>query len=182
MPPKRKRSAADAAIGEDGNRATAGPSTKRSRRTAATTSTTANASRKPSTASADAATIDEIDLVDEDNTLSRALQKQRAEQVKAQQGGADEDKPTKLSKLTCVICLEPPTDLTATLCGHLFCHHCLMEALIAGENRALAAGESRKSQCPVCRKNLSRAKKNDIIPLLMKKGTSAQPTGRKSRA
>jgi hypothetical protein len=53
-----------------------------------------------------------------------------------------------------------------------------MEALIAGENRG-NPGEQRRSQCPVCRKNINRAKASDIIPLLLKKGLATQP--RKTR-
>lgn len=62
--------------------------------------------------------------------------------------------------------------------GHLFCHTCLMEALIAGENRG-GPGEPRRSQCPVCRKNISRTKPTDVIPLLLMKGLRTQP--RKTR-
>jgi hypothetical protein len=58
--------------------------------------------------------------------------------------------------------------------GHLFCHTCLMEALIAGENRA-GPGEQKRSQCPVCRKFINRSKAADIIPLLLKKGLATQP-------
>lgn len=49
-----------------------------------------------------------------------------------------------------------------------------MEALIAGESRA-GPGEQRKSQCPVCRKNISRNRATDVIPLLLKKGLATQP-------
>jgi len=49
-----------------------------------------------------------------------------------------------------------------------------MEALIAGENRT-GPGETKRSQCPVCRKFISRTKATDIIPLLLKKGLSTQP-------
>lgn len=175
MAPKRKRSVAEAAD-EDARKDTSSSSSKRPRRAAATNSTTS--SRKSSGVDIDTMLIDEVDLVHEQqNAQDRLRQEQLAEQVKAQQGEAERDKPLKLSNLQCVICLEAPTDLTATTCGHLFCHHCLMEALIAGENRAARAGETRKSQCPVCRKNLSRTKRGaqDIIPLLMKKGISSQP-------
>lgn len=48
-----------------------------------------------------------------------------------------------------------------------------MEALIAGENRNQEG--PRRSQCPVCRKNISRSKATDIIPLLLKKGLATQP-------
>lgn len=49
-----------------------------------------------------------------------------------------------------------------------------MEALIAGENRT-GPGEPKRSQCPVCRKNISRTKATDVIPLLLKKGLASQP-------
>jgi len=49
-----------------------------------------------------------------------------------------------------------------------------MEALIAGENRA-GPGEPKRSQCPVCRKGISRNRATDIIPLLLKKGLATQP-------
>jgi len=114
-----------------------------------------------------------MDLVDDDKSvLQDALQKQRIEQVKAQEHPSE--KPLKMSTLTCVICMDTPTDITATSCGHLFCHTCLMEALIAGENRT-GVHEPRRSQCPVCRKLISRSKPADIIPLLMKKGLATQP-------
>lgn len=52
-----------------------------------------------------------------------------------------------------------------------------MEALIAGENRT-GPGEAKRSQCPVCRKLISRNKASDIVPLLLKKGLSTQPRKR----
>jgi hypothetical protein len=112
----------------------------------------------------------EIEDIDEDNALNMTLQRQRAEQVASQQQHSEQ--PLRLSNLTCVICMDTPTDLTATSCGHLFCYTCLMEALIAGENRLGAHGETKRSQCPVCRKAISRNKPNDVIPLLIKKKVS----------
>lgn len=62
-------------------------------------------------------TIEEVDLVnDDDDTLSRALQNQRAEQVQSQQGPAG-SKTVKLGNLTCTVCLDTPKDLTVTSCG-----------------------------------------------------------------
>jgi hypothetical protein len=117
--------------------------------------------------------IEEIDLSDDKVPLQEALRKQRTEAVKAQE--KPEEKPLRLSNLQCVICLEQPTDMTATSCGHLYCHTCLMESLIAGENLSAQGGETKKSTCPICRKFISRAKASDIIPLLMKKGIATQP-------
>jgi len=61
--------------------------------------------------------IDEVDLrdVEDDTGLSKVLEQQRAETVKAQQ--KDGNKPFKLSSLQCVICMEPMTNITATHCG-----------------------------------------------------------------
>ncbi|KAI9667340.1 MAG: hypothetical protein M1821_000155 [Bathelium mastoideum] len=58
--------------------------------------------------------IEEVDLAEEDTALADTLKKQRQQQVAAQE---ESRKPTKLSKLTCVICLDSPTDLTSTSCG-----------------------------------------------------------------
>ncbi|KAI9716269.1 MAG: hypothetical protein M1812_005494 [Candelaria pacifica] len=103
--------------------------------------------------------IEEVDLldIDDDSGLSALLQKQRADEAKAKPTEG-QDTPN-FSRLQCIICLETPTDLTATSCGHLFCHTCVMEALIAGESQALRAGEfapATKSKCPVCRQRISR--------------------------
>jgi len=61
--------------------------------------------------------IEEVDLrdVDDDTGLSRVLEQQRMATVKAQQEQAD--RPLKLSTLQCIICMEPMTDMTATVCG-----------------------------------------------------------------
>ncbi|KAH7038549.1 hypothetical protein B0J12DRAFT_546820, partial [Macrophomina phaseolina] len=162
------------------------PSPKRAKRDEGSSrrrSSQEGAAGEPSNAGPEAEGIERIDLIDDDTPLAEALQKQRAEQVRAQQesqNGADAS--PRLSTLTCVICMDTPKDLTATACGHVFCHTCLMEALIAGEARA-GPGEPKRSQCPVCRKALSRNKAGDIIPLLlMKKGLATQPRRQKATA
>ncbi|PVH93730.1 hypothetical protein DM02DRAFT_540946 [Periconia macrospinosa] len=123
--------------------------------------------------------IEEIDLSTDQQNVHHVLQKQREEAVKSQQ--KPDDKATTFNTINCVICMDTPTDLTATSCGHLFCHTCLMEALIAGENRS-APGEPKRSQCPVCRKVINRNKANDIIPLLFKQGLATQPRKKASAA
>lgn len=121
--------------------------------------------------------VEEVDLrdVDDDQGLSKVLEDQRMATIKAQQEQAS--RPVKLATLSCVICMEPMTDVTATYCGmpstphtvfqclrlhanlhssgHLFCHKCLMEALIAGENQGSEPGKG-PSKCPVCRKKIKR--------------------------
>lgn len=115
--------------------------------------------------------IEEVDLTEEESAR-KILQKQREDAVKSQT--KPEEKPTTFNTFNCVICMDMPTDLTATACGHLFCHTCLMEALVAGENRA-GPGEQKRSQCPVCRKFINRNKATDVIPLMLKKGLASQP-------
>ncbi|KAL8887235.1 MAG: hypothetical protein Q9215_005169 [Flavoplaca cf. flavocitrina] len=116
--------------------------------------------------------VEHLDLVDvdDDGELSRVLEQQSAAAIKAQQGPQG-DVPTKLSNTQCVICMEPMTDMTVTHCGHIFCHTCIMEALIAGENQSEPGKVT--SRCPVCRKKVARPKekskdKRDLIPLEIK--------------
>lgn len=164
---------------------TPGPSSKRLKRGDGTAS-------KRDTDAPEVAKIEEIDLSTDKADLHEILQKQRVEAVKAQ--APPEEKATNFNTFTCVICMDTPTDITATSCGpyipfppistlrcadgivgHLFCHTCLMEALIAGENRS-GPNEPKRSQCPVCRKFINRTKQSDILPLaLMKKGLASQP-------
>ena len=61
--------------------------------------------------------IEEVDLVEEDTALADTLKKQRQEQVALQE---DSQKPTKLSNLSCIICMDTPTNLTATVCGESY--------------------------------------------------------------
>ncbi|KAI9678666.1 MAG: SUMO-targeted ubiquitin ligase complex subunit slx8 [Caeruleum heppii] len=98
---------------------------------------------------------EEIDLreIDSDHGLSSLLQRQRQEQIRAQQTAAAAEPPTTLSTLQCVICMEPPSNLTSTHCGHLFCHTCLMESLMAAH--------STQSRCPVCRTEVLRMPKGN---------------------
>ncbi|KAI4173906.1 MAG: hypothetical protein LQ343_002674 [Gyalolechia ehrenbergii] len=116
--------------------------------------------------------VEQIDLMDveDDSGLSQVLERQQAAAIREQQGRKG-DEPTKLSSIQCIICMEPMTDMTVTHCGHLFCHTCIMEALIAGDNQ----GEPGKAtgKCPVCRKKVSRPKekskdKREVIPLEIK--------------
>ncbi len=83
-----------------------GPSQRVTKRTKATT-------KDPkSRATTEDEPTDEVEVLGEkDNTLSSMVQQQQDEQHKK------ENQPTRLSSLQCVICLEPPTDMTVTFCG-----------------------------------------------------------------
>lgn len=69
--------------------------------------------------------IEELDLCDvqSDTDLARVLERQRVATVRAQQEQAD--LPTKLANMTCVVCMEEMTNMTATHCGTppTFLHH-----------------------------------------------------------
>ncbi|QDS76176.1 hypothetical protein FKW77_007957 [Venturia effusa] len=119
------------------------------------------------------AEIEAIDLTEEATPLKDALQKQREDQIKAQR--EDAGKPLLITKMTCVVCMDTPTDLTATKCGHLYCHMCLNESLKAGEARRRQAGEQQRiPQCPICRTKLDRKKDADVIPLLFMRKKKAK--------
>lgn len=64
----------------------------------------------------------------------------------------------RLSFIKCVICLDTPTDLTATACGHLFCHECI--------TAALRVTSATAGSCPVCRR---KATLKSLVPLAIMK-------------
>ncbi|XP_060948641.1 E3 ubiquitin-protein ligase RNF5 [Limanda limanda] len=61
----------------------------------------------------------------------------------------------------CNICLDTARDAVISMCGHLFCWHCLHQWLETRPNR---------QQCPVCKAGISREK---VIPLYGR-GSSSQ--------
>jgi hypothetical protein len=91
---------------------TPGPSSKRVRLNDASAATTAAAAQEP--ASSDTK-IEAIDLSDDKVNVAEIMQKQRADAVKTQT--KPEEKPTTFNSFTCVICMDTPTDITATSCG-----------------------------------------------------------------
>ena len=160
------------------------------------------------------ADVEEVDLtrVRDDDGLKKIqdAQRQRHEKLQEQQNHLlkdsvqaqepEKDGPVKFSNITCVICMENMTNITATHCGrlhreessyehhlttilgHLFCHTCIMEALIAGES-----GEPGKpqSRCPVCRMKVLRNVKGStapqVIPLEIKMLTKSAVARGKER-
>lgn len=68
--------------------------------------------------------------------------------------------------------------------GHLFCHTCIMEALIAGENQA--PDGRGLSRCPSCRTKVVRNHKigaaPQIIPLALKFTKKSEKARGKERA
>lgn len=84
----------------------AGPSVKRQKR-----GDGAAAER----ASSESVKIEEVDLTNDKTTVQEILQKQRQDAVRAQ--AKPEEKATTFNTINCVICMDVPTDLTATACG-----------------------------------------------------------------
>ena len=113
--------------------------------------------------------IEELDLTNEASSAEEELaQAQTAAAVFAQQAANQTSGPLKIGQRQCIICMENFTNITITACGHVYCHECLTQALLAGEKNS----EGGKANCPVCRKPVNRNKKNQVIPLsLMKKST-----------
>ncbi|KAI4258558.1 MAG: hypothetical protein LQ352_001193 [Teloschistes flavicans] len=147
--------------------------------------------------------LDLTTIDDDDAYLSTMLRDQqqasavRAQQLQLQQRDlghgdaaqrAKEQEATKLSNVTCIICMESMTDMTVTHCGHLFCHTCIMEALIAGENQSNPGDPGKgTSKCPVCRKKVVRPggkgrDRRDVIPLEIKCVTRSQLVKGKAKA
>jgi hypothetical protein len=85
---------------------TPGPSAKRQKRRDGTPATREGSA---------AANMDEVDLTDERQAVNQVLQKQHEDAVKSQT--KPEERPTTFNNFNCVICMDMPTDLTATACG-----------------------------------------------------------------
>ncbi|KAG9242095.1 hypothetical protein BJ878DRAFT_544589 [Calycina marina] len=109
---------------------------------------------------------DVVDLLDIDSHESyEAIKAKEHANIIARQKLEEANRPVKLSDFQCIICLDSPTDLTTTHCGHLFCSECLFQSLTAGTGRKC---------CPVCRSAIvntqpgKKPAKNGLFPLEMK--------------
>jgi hypothetical protein len=120
--------------------------------------------------------VESIDLttVDENASASDVLAKQREDAVVSQRPSSENGR-TRLTSYKCPICMETPTDITATTCGHLFCHRCIIESLKwSEEHRGENMPHTRpKGVCPVCRKEMRRIDTDErgrtLVPLNAKK-------------
>lgn len=141
------------------------------------------------------APIESIDLTEPDNSLARALAKQREDAVKSQQPTVEKTRSI-LGSYNCPVCMDTPEDATSTTCGkllffpsrlkflarhmaisnktplgHLFCHRCIVEYLNSSSQR-IEAGKQARATCPICRKPITRSDKSgpkrSLIPLKLK--------------
>lgn len=120
--------------------------------------------------------VESIDLtaVDEKTSAADVLAKHGADASASQKLSSDTGR-TALTSYKCPVCMETPTDITATTCGHLFCHRCIIETLKWSEDlrRGNIVGQRRdhtKGVCPVCRTELKRIdiqghKARALVPL-----------------
>lgn len=132
--------------------------------------------------------IEEVDLteVNDPSSLAKALSKQREDAVKAAQQSTSADDGegrTVLTSYKCPICMDVLEDATSTVCGHLFCHKCIMDTLKSSEfQRSDDIVWKAKGRCPICRKPLIRSDKADktrtLIPLALELQVSTRPKGK----
>lgn len=137
------------------------------KRAAASTSQGRTPKRSKRSSAEREAQVEELDLTNEaPSAEEELLQTQREQAIKAQQEDDENKGPLKIGKRQCIICMESFTNATITHCGHIYCHECLTQALIAGEKNS----DRGTGNCPVCRKSVSRKKTNQVIPIsFMKK-------------
>ncbi|KEF53340.1 uncharacterized protein A1O9_10315 [Exophiala aquamarina CBS 119918] len=119
--------------------------------------------------------IESVDLteVDDNVGLSSALAKQRQDAILAQNPGTESGR-TKLTAYKCPVCMDTPTDATSTVCGHVFCHRCIIDTLnwsIDQRREDMPTNRKVKGVCPVCRKQLElkdTGTGRHLIPLELK--------------
>lgn len=120
--------------------------------------------------------IEELDLTNEAPSAEEELrQAQQQAAIKAQQAAEESKGPLKIGKRQCIICMEKFTDATITHCGHIYCHECLTQALIAGEKNSVRG----VGNCPVCRKPVNRKKGNQMILVNFMKNGGFKGKGRR---
>jgi hypothetical protein len=120
---------------------------------------------------------DEDEELGPDNDI---LAKEREALVTKQR--EESSKVSRIGELNCMICLEHFTGMTATHCGmftlcpqeeyqadvfagHIFCHECLTQALIASQRNS----DHNYGTCPACRKPIKPKGKTQIVPLTLMK-------------
>ncbi|KAF3910863.1 hypothetical protein ABW20_dc0106437 [Dactylellina cionopaga] len=121
-----------------------------------TESTAAATSSEPAAKKAkveDAQVVDMVDVEDDDD-VQKLVQQQM---LKAQREEGEARR--RIADFKCVICLDDPTDLSTTPCGHLFCNECIKTTLRFGKPQA------KYGKCPVCR---GKVMIKDIVPLELK--------------
>jgi len=97
-----------------------------------------------------------LDLVESDDegepsATSVSAAPEALQQPEQPTGDSTESQPNEngralsqaFQSVKCTVCLSPISDITATVCGHLFCEGCIMQAIKA------------QGKCPICRRSLT---------------------------
>ncbi|EZF32149.1 hypothetical protein H109_00055 [Trichophyton interdigitale MR816] len=121
--------------------------------------------------------VEAVDLtsVDDSSSLAQVLAKQREDAIMAQKN-ATNDKQAKSTLIAykCPVCMDVPENATSTICGHLFCHKCIIDSLKYNETRRTleGAGKGARGSCPVCRKTITvvdnPGPRRNLVPLQFK--------------
>lgn len=119
------------------------------------------------------ADIERVNLAQalEDSTQDDQLKTLLATQSSSTTAPPAGPKQSRIQDFECCICMSPPTDLTMTPCGHLFCWECIHRAANAGHAaHPYARASSKMSKCPNCRKPFSTNTYGEkgLIPLRFK--------------
>ncbi|OJJ51008.1 hypothetical protein ASPZODRAFT_127000 [Penicilliopsis zonata CBS 506.65] len=120
--------------------------------------------------------IESVDLteVEDASAMAKALAKQQKDAVKAQQQQDQEHEKgrTVLTAYKCPVCMDTLENSTSTICGHLFCHKCIIDTLKFGEEQRSDSSSKARGTCPVCRKPLLRTDvpgtRRNLWPLQLK--------------
>ncbi|KAL3473132.1 hypothetical protein BJX99DRAFT_261677 [Aspergillus californicus] len=119
--------------------------------------------------------IEAIDLTDVEgkSVIDKVLAKQREDAIAAQKSGDGNSAPSTLAAYKCPICMCAVVDATTTVCGHIYCHMCIMNWLKKfDDQRPDHTGKSPRGFCPNCRKLLTRSDapgpRRNLIPLQFK--------------
>ncbi|EFR04625.1 hypothetical protein MGYG_07632 [Nannizzia gypsea CBS 118893] len=121
--------------------------------------------------------VEAVDLtsVDDSSSLAQVLAKQREDAILAQKNATnDKEAKSTLTAYKCPVCMDVPENATSTICGHLFCHKCIIDSLKYNETRRTleGAGKGARGSCPVCRKTISVADspgpRRNLVPLQFK--------------
>ncbi|KIW21410.1 hypothetical protein PV08_01990 [Exophiala spinifera] len=139
-------------------------------------SSSARRIRQPDPSASTDPTIESVDLteIDDSATLSATLAKQREDAILSQNPGTEAGR-TPLTAYKCPVCMDTPTDPTATICGHVFCHRCIIDTLnwsIQQRREDVPPSRKVKGVCPVCRKPLdikdAPGQTRTLVPLELK--------------
>lgn len=70
-------------------------------------------------------------------------EEQKKSKSKDDQTSANGQKKDNALQIDCAVCSDSIKDITSTICGHIFCEECILEAI------------KSQGKCPLCRRTLT---------------------------